>query len=185
MHRLEWFTSIASPEPNRIFMTVFAPARSERHLFEAWCNVPGLKAISMLPGTSTYASQVIQKSWGAWQARAALSTMVRLSEPGSQGSKTLDSANVTEPDGLFSWNEWIQVDDRLPGHTSPVLVVIVGKRNQPPRVSMATHWELGKGFSGTDPEWMEGSNAFLSSRVTHWMALTMPPGRATQPESGE
>jgi hypothetical protein len=165
-------------------MTVFAPARSERHLFEAWCNAPGLEAISMLPGTSTYASQILQKSWGAWQARAALSTRLSPSEPASSDPQALDSANVTEPDGLLSWNEWIQVDDRLPGHTSPVLVVIVGKRNQPPRGSMATHWELGKGFSGTDPEWMEGSNAFLSARVTHWMALTQPPRHAPQPESG-
>jgi len=69
---------------------------------------------------------------------------------------------------------WISVNDRLPDQATPVLAVITS-RKQKPRVSLATHWRLGKGYSGTDPEWMEGSNAFIGAQVTHWMPLLLPP----------
>lgn len=137
-------------------MTAFASPRSERYLFEAWCNAPGLVAIPLLPGTATYASRSLQRSWGAWQARAAL----------------------PQPDNRIEAQRWIRVEDRLPESPLPVLAVIVGKQKQHLRVAMATHWQLGKGFSGTDPEWMEGSNAFISARVTHWMPLALPPAIA-------
>lgn len=145
-------------------MTAFVFPRSERYLFEAWCNAPGLVAIPLLPGTATYASRSLQRSWSAWQARAALSA----------------SADAHESGNAIDAHQWVSVEDRLPEFPLPVLAVIAGTRKQPLRVGMATHWQLGKGFSGTDPEWMEGSNAFISARVTHWMPLTLPPVNAME-----
>jgi hypothetical protein len=90
----------------------------------------------------------------------------------------LPAANLVaaEPDSLrvLDWVGWISVNDRLPEQATPVLAVITS-RKQKPRVSLATHWRLGKGYSGTDPEWMEGSNAFIGAQVTHWMPLHLPP----------
>ncbi|CAN5885931.1 hypothetical protein BH11PSE13_BH11PSE13_40380 [soil metagenome] len=71
---------------------------------------------------------------------------------------------------------WIRVQDRLPPKAIPVLAVISGKGDRS-RVCLATHWRLGKGYSGTDPEGTEGSNAFLTARVTHWRPLFLPPAQ--------
>ncbi len=153
-------------------MTVPAPTPSERHLFELWCNVPGAVAIPLLPGTAIYANRSLQRSWGAWQARAALSAPLapRLLPPRDDGCGA-DLAARSMVNGL----QWISVEDRLPEQPTPVLAVIIGQRRKAPRVGMATHWRLGKGYSGTDPEWMEGGNAFIGAHVTHWMPLALPP----------